>query len=128
MVFRSTQVEILAHEIGHHVLAPANLTDHVKQIARMRWALPSIEQQAGMVANLYDDLLINDRLQRSAGLRMDAIYRKLSGGARRGLDPLHADLRDPLESRARLFGRGETDDRLEGDAILGARLIPELRS
>ncbi|MCC7143038.1 MAG: VWA domain-containing protein [Candidatus Eisenbacteria bacterium] len=117
-------VEILAHEIGHHVLAPASLTDHVKQIARMRWALPSIEQQAGMVANLYDDLLINDRLQRSAGLRMDAIYRKLSGGAHGAVWTLYMRIYEILWSleRGSLAG-GETDDRLEGDAILGARLI-----
>ena len=31
-------VEVLAHEIGHHVLAPATLTDHARMIARMRWA------------------------------------------------------------------------------------------
>src|SRR5205814_847036 len=60
--------EILAHEIGHHVLAPATLTDHGRMIARMRRALPTLERHAPMVANLYSDLLINDRLQRSAGL------------------------------------------------------------
>ena len=34
-------LEVLAHEIGHHVLAPANLTDHARCIARMRRALPT---------------------------------------------------------------------------------------
>ena len=29
-------LEVLAHEIGHHVLAPATLTDHAQTIARMR--------------------------------------------------------------------------------------------
>ncbi|HEU0300172.1 MAG TPA: hypothetical protein VFR37_11975, partial [Longimicrobium sp.] len=51
-------VEVLAHEIGHHVLAPATLTDHVRMIARMRRALPTLEQHAATVANLYTDLLI----------------------------------------------------------------------
>src|SRR5688500_18955411 len=55
-------VEVLAHEIGHHVLAPATLTDHARMIARMRRGLPTLEAQAPMVANLYTDLLINDRL------------------------------------------------------------------
>ena len=73
-------VEILAHEIGHHVLAPANLTDHTRMIARMRWGLPTVEQQSPMVANLYSDLLINDRLQRGAGLRMADIYRAIVAG------------------------------------------------
>ena len=70
-------VEVLAHEIGHHVLAPATLTDHARMIARMRRALPTFEAQAPMVANLYTDLLINDRLQRAAGLRMDEVYKAL---------------------------------------------------
>src|ERR1051325_3824503 len=56
-------VEVLAHEIGHHVLAPATLTDHARMIARMRWGLPTVEHFAPIVANLYTDLLINDRLQ-----------------------------------------------------------------
>ena len=34
-------VEILAHEIGHHILAPANLTDHARLIARTRYGLPT---------------------------------------------------------------------------------------
>ena len=34
-------VEILAHEIGHHILCPATLTDHGRMLARMRWALPT---------------------------------------------------------------------------------------
>src|SRR5581483_11307563 len=70
-------VEVLAHEIGHHVLAPATLTDHARILARMRKALPTLEGHAPYVANLYTDLLINDRLQRSAQLRMAEIYRRL---------------------------------------------------
>src|ERR1043166_6012463 len=52
-------VEVLAHEIGHHVLAPATLTDHARTIARMRWALPTLERQAPRGPNFYPDLLIN---------------------------------------------------------------------
>src|SRR5436190_13793079 len=75
-------VEVLAHEIGHHVLAPATLTDHGRMIARMRWALPTVEHHAPMVANLYTDILINDRLERSAGLKLAEVFRML--GAREG--------------------------------------------
>src|SRR5262245_20967518 len=39
-------VEILAHEIGHHVYAPANLRDHGRMIARMRVSLPTKEHLA----------------------------------------------------------------------------------
>jgi hypothetical protein len=38
-------VEILAHEIGHHVLAPGNATDHMRMLARIRRGLPSLEDR-----------------------------------------------------------------------------------
>lgn len=66
--------EVLAHEIGHHVYCPADLNDYARMIARMRWALPSKEYLAAFVGNLYTDLLINDRLQRSANLSMAKVY------------------------------------------------------
>jgi hypothetical protein len=118
-------VEILAHEIGHHILAPATLTDHARMIARMRWALPTVEQHAGMVANLYSDLLINDRLQRSAGLRMAEIYRTMSAGDKGGsVWTLYMRIYEILWSLKRgSLGGGKPDDRIEGDAILGARLV-----
>src|SRR5262249_55133823 len=69
---------ILAHEIGHHVYVPGNLTDHARLIAatsRMLEGLPA--SAAHLVANLYADLLINDRLQRRAGVDIAAVYVKL---------------------------------------------------
>ena len=122
-------VEILAHEIGHHVLAPATLTDHARCLARMRRALPTVEAHAPMVANLYTDLLINDRLQRSAGLRMDEIYKIL--GKRAASDPppgivwtLYLRIYEYLWSLPRgSLGGGATTDALEGDAWLGMRLV-----
>jgi len=120
-------VEVLAHEIGHHVLAPATLTDHVRMIARMRRALPTLEQHAAMVANLYTDLLINDRLQRGAGLRMAGVYRAMaahSPGAGGAVWALYMRIYEILWSLERgSLGGGATDDRLEGDAWLGARLV-----
>jgi hypothetical protein len=118
-------VEVLAHEIGHHVLAPATLTDHARMIARMRWALPTVEQHAPMVANLYTDLLINDRLQRSAGLRIADVYRAIATGSTSGsVWALYLRIYEMLWSLARgSLGGGKTDDRLEGDTWLGARLV-----
>src|SRR6185436_13248306 len=121
-------VEVLAHEIGHHILAPATLTDHARMIARMRWALPTVEKNAPMVANLYTDLLINDRLQRSAGLRIGDVYRaigKTSGGGGGGaVWTLYLRIYEILWSLERgSLGGGRTDDRLEGDAWLGTRLV-----
>jgi hypothetical protein len=124
----SYPVEVLAHEIGHHVLAPATLTDHGRMIARMRWALPTVERHAPMVANLYSDLLINDRLQRSAGLRMAEIYRAISqtgnSGDNGAVWAVYLRIYEILWSLEReSLGGGPTNDRLEGDAWLGARLI-----
>ena len=121
----SFATEVLAHEIGHHVLAPATLTDHARMIARMRWALPTVEQHAPMVANLYTDLLINDRLQRGAGLRIGDVYRSIGTGAGGGaVWALYLRIYEILWSLERgSLGGGKTDDRLEGDAWLGARLV-----
>jgi hypothetical protein len=77
-------VEVLAHEIGHHVYAPASISEHTRSLARMLPALPSVTQHAPMIANLYTDLLINDRLLRSAGLRMPALMKAVVGGNQRG--------------------------------------------
>ncbi len=77
-------VEVLAHEIGHHVYAPASISDHTRSLARMLPALPTVAQHAPMIANLYTDLLINDRLMRSAGLRMPALMQAVVKGNQRG--------------------------------------------
>jgi hypothetical protein len=117
-------LEILAHEIGHHVYCPADLTDQGRMIARMRWGLPTKEHLAGFIGNLYADLLINDRLQRSANLNEVAVYETL-GQASDRLWTLYMRIFEILWSRSRgsLAAQRQMDDRLEGDAQLGARLI-----
>ena len=118
-------VEILAHEVGHHVLAPSNLTDHGRMIARMRRALPTLERHAPFLANLYTDLLINDRLQRSAGLRMHQVYIALGlTRSQSSVWRLYLRIYEVLWSLPRgTLCAGPTEDRLEGDAWLGARLL-----
>lgn len=117
-------LEILAHEIGHHVYAPADLTDHGRTIARMRRALPTKEHLAGFISNLYTDLLINNRLQRGAGLRLDQIYRTIGGGAEDSMWTLYMRIYEILWSLPRgSLARGDVDARLEGDAQLGSRLL-----
>lgn len=119
-------IEVLAHEIGHHVLAPATPSDHVRVIARIRKGLPTLEAHAPMVANLFTDLLINDRLQRQEGLRMDEIYRHLApvpgGGGK--LWQFYLGIYEELWSLQRgTLGGPMTDARLLGDAWLGARVV-----
>ncbi|MYM86470.1 VWA domain-containing protein [Rugamonas sp. FT82W] len=124
-------VEILAHEIGHHVLAPASATDQFRLLARIRRALPTQEKHAAMVANLYTDLYINDRLQRQAGLRMADIYRILEAG-RTPAEPasrskvwlLYMRIYENLwQLHKGALGGAGADDAMDTDAWLGARLI-----
>ncbi|MCD9088165.1 hypothetical protein [Stenotrophomonas sp. SY1] len=118
--------EILAHEIGHHVLAPATASDHARLLARIRRALPTLEVHAPMVANLYTDLLINDRLQRQCGLRMADIYRRLAEGTQgsTSLWMLYMGIYEQLwQQPAGLLGGPVDDASLRGDAWLGARLV-----
>lgn len=120
-------VEILAHEIGHHVYAPASATDQFRLLARLRGALPTLERHAPMVANLYTDLFINDRLQRRARLRMADIYRRLAAGPKQ--DPgsplwrVYMGIYEQLWSEERGSLGGAADEAGRGDAWLGARLV-----
>jgi hypothetical protein len=116
--------EILAHEIGHHVYCPADLTDNARLIARIRAGLPTKEHLAGFVANLYADLLINDRLQRSAGLNLSGVYTKLGGGTQDRLWTLYLRTYERLWSQpAGQYAHGQIDLRLDQDAQLTARLV-----
>lgn len=116
--------EVLAHEIGHHVYCPADLTDNARLLARIRRGLPTLEAHGPMVANLYADLLINDRLQRSASLDMAGIYRTLGIQSEGALWRLYMRIYEQLWSLPRgTLIAGESDARVNTDAQLGARLI-----
>src|SRR5258706_1044539 len=117
-------LEILAHEIGHHVYCPADLSDNARLLARIRGGLPTREMLAPMIANLYTDLLINDRLQRTASLNIAGVYHQLAIPAQSKLWTLYMRIYEFLWS----LQRGElafaaTDRRLDTDAQLGARVI-----
>ena len=117
-------VEILAHEIGHHVYCPADLSDQGRMIARMRRALPTKEHLAGFISNIYADLLINDRLQRSAGLKMADVYKTLDT---KSTDPMWTFYMRIYEILWKLqkgtLAKARIDSALETDALLGARVI-----
>jgi hypothetical protein len=116
--------EILAHEIGHHVLCPANLNDNARLLARVRAGLPTKEPLAGFIANLYADLLINDRLQRSAQLDIAGVYRALSIQSADRMWWLYLRIYELLWSLPpESLAKRRDERRLEYDAQLGARLI-----
>ena len=73
-------LEILAHEIGHHIYTPANLRDNAIAMGRIRWALADIESRAPFVANIYEDMLINDKLHRFKQMNMAAVYAQVNKG------------------------------------------------
>ncbi len=117
-------LEILGHEIGHHVYCPADLTDQGRMIARMRRALPTKEHLAGFIANLYADLLINDRLQRGARLHMADVFQTLGGDSTNRMWTFYMRIYEILWSLPRqTLAKGDIDAQLEGDAHLGARVI-----
>lgn len=116
--------EIMAHEVGHHVYAPADLTDHGRMMARVRKALPTKEHLAPFVANLYADLLVNDRLQRSANLRMADLYRFIGKGSSDRMWTFYMRSYEILWSLSKgSLAEGKIDETLEGDAQLGARVV-----
>jgi hypothetical protein len=117
-------LEILAHEIGHHVYCPADLSDNARLLARIRAGLPTRETLAPMIGNLYTDLLINDRLQRTAGLNIAGVYRQLAIPVQSKLWSLYMRIYEFLWSLQRgELATAATDRRLDTDAQLGARLI-----
>lgn len=117
-------VEILAHEIGHHVYCPGDLSDNARLLARTRAGLPTREALAPWVANVYTDILINDRLQRANGMDMAAIYRAVNHPAPDRFWTLYMRIYECLWNLQRgSLALGETDARLDADATLGARLV-----
>jgi hypothetical protein len=116
--------EILAHEIGHHVYCPADLTDNARLLLRIRRGLPGKERFAPMISNLYSDLLINDRLQRGESLDMAGVYRSLKSDSKSGLWLLYMRIYELLWSLPpQSLAGGQYDQRLNQNAQLGARLI-----
>ncbi len=76
-------LEVLAHEIGHHVYVPGNLSDNARMIAAIKPVFSGMPNSIPhLIANLYGDLLINDRLERRAGLNIAGVYKKLKEKAR----------------------------------------------
>jgi hypothetical protein len=116
-------LEVMAHEIGHHVYCPASLLDQGRVLARTRRSLPTKEQHAPLIANLYADLLINDRLQRDNSLNILGVYKTLERSPDR-MWTFYMRIYEILWSLQKgTLATGKIDNVMEGDAQLGARLI-----
>lgn len=118
-------LEILAHEIGHHILCPSDMTDNGRMIARMRKSLPTKESSAPFIGNIYADLLINDRLQRHSCLRMAEVYQHLNTeGEPTKLWKFYMRIYELLwRTGSKSLAKGAIPKVMEADAQLGARLI-----
>ena len=116
-------LEVMGHEIGHHIYVPGDLADQGRLLARVRRGIPGFEKLAPLIANLYADLFINDRLQRSHALRLDQIYARL-GDSGSVLWRLYLRIYESLWRLERgTLTKQPLTDAQEGDAQLGARLI-----
>lgn len=119
-------LQVLAHEIGHHVLIPANLHDNTGLFLRLRLALAGIEDRVPLVANLYSDIIINDMLQRTFKLDMAAVYAKIQQTAPMN-SPLHIWYMRTYEylwglKRGILSGKTQSPA-IDADASLAAALV-----
>lgn len=114
-------VAVLAHEVGHHLLSPVDHRTRVRIAARVRAGLVDQDHLVGAVANLWSDLLVNDRLQRTGAADVAAVWRALGPPA----DPLMALVLRADEvlwrlPRGSLSGAAAVD---ESAAWLCARLV-----
>jgi len=124
-------VEIMAHEIGHHVLCPADARDFTRLIARLRRGLPTLESRAPAIGNLYADLLINDRLTRECGLELAGVYRAFGKSKDdNALWRLYTRIYEHLWHlpKGDLCVGAPATPSFEADAYLGAKLIRSYRT
>lgn len=113
---------VLAHEVGHHVLSPADLFTRARLVQRARMGLVDRDANAGLIANLWSDMLINDRLQRRAGLRMDRVWQALGPPT----DPLFRMVLRADELLWQLAPGTLTGSSLNGPAESDAQLCAQL--
>lgn len=117
-------LEIMGHEIGHHVYCPGDLTDHGRVLARMAKHLREAPGNERMIANLYTDLMINHKLKRDHSLRMQEVYEKINEQQSTGLWNLYMRIYEILWLlKPETLCKDKITPVMEGDAVLGARLI-----
>lgn len=119
---------ILAHEVGHYVHAPGTLREHVRLHDRLRRTLPSeLACHAGLVANLYTDLLLNDRLQRARLADIAAVYVALRRPEASELWSVYMRAYERLWALATDTLTPPVTEAIEADADLMARIVRTFR-
>ncbi|MFN7950405.1 MAG: VWA domain-containing protein [bacterium] len=119
---------ILAHEVGHYVHAPGTLEDQVRLLDRIRRTLPpELSPHAGLVANLYTDLLLNDRLQRSGAADVAAVYAALKSDDAGELWSFYARTYERLWALPKGALTAPVTSAIDIDADLAARLVRVFR-
>ena len=120
---------ILAHEVGHYVHAPGTLREHVRLHDRIRRTLPAdLAAHAGLVGNLYTDLLLNDRLQRSGTADIAAVFVALRGSGESELWSLYMRSYEWLWLLAPDTLTAPPPPAIDADAELVARVVRAFRS
>lgn len=66
---------VLAHEVGHHVLAPGNLLTDARLVSYVSDMFPG--PAANYVVNIFTDLLVNDYLFTQRGVPVHEVYMAL---------------------------------------------------
>lgn len=115
-------LEILAHEVGHHVFAPGDLLDAGRCISRIRKSLRELAGESAIILNMYTDLLINHRLQ-SFGLSMDQVYRRMRSSAADPLWDLYMRTYEILWKLPADSLCSVVDEETEADAAVAAQVI-----
>jgi hypothetical protein len=119
---------ILAHEVGHYVHAPGSLREHVRLHDRLRRTLPTeLACHAGLVGNLYTDLLLNDRLQRARTADIAAVYVALRRPEASTLWAVYMRTYERLWSLSADTLTAPVDPAIEADAELMARIVRTFR-
>lgn len=119
---------ILSHEVGHYVFVPSTLRDHVRLHDRIRRMLtPELASHAGLVANLYADLLLNDRLQRKGGADIAAVYAAMKGDASSDLWSFYMRSYERLWLLRPGTLTEPTSPAIDADAELAARVLRTFR-
>lgn len=116
-------LEILGHEIGHHVYCPGDLADQAKLVYISNIAMPRLNHLTPMIVNIYEDLFINDHLKRQNHLRMEEVYLKLG----KQKDPFWNFYMRTYELLWALptgtLTEGTLSDQIQSDAALVSRMI-----